>query len=116
MNKKSVAPVRILVMREGAPAVVECIPPTGESFANLVGDKPLMVGMTSDYSLVLSGEPADKARPNLRVVDAGGPGMGLIAGPCFVIKHAATGSVVSLDDCDIVALRGYMEARRVGAC
>ncbi len=117
MNKKSVAPVRVLVMREGAPAVVESLPPTGESFASVVGENPLMVGMTSEYSLVLSGEPTAKARPNLRVIEAGGPGNGLIAGTCFVVKHnGSNGAVVSLDDADIVALRGYIEARRVGAC
>lgn len=115
-NESGATPIRALVLREGAPATVEAVTPSSDGFSAVVGNKPMMIGMTSEYSLVLSSEPDESARPNLRVVDAGGPGMGLIAGACFVVKHNDSGRVVSLDDGDVVALRGYLEARRVGSC
>lgn len=106
-------PLRALVMREARPAVVEGVAANTEAFARLVGGEPMILPLTDDYAIIF-GENGSK-RPNVRVIDAGGPGFGMIPGTCFVVRHR-DGALSSLDDGDVAALRGWLEARRIGVC
>lgn len=108
--------VRALVLREGRPAIVEAIDPTPEGFAALVGGEPLVLPLTDDYLLLLANEAPTSARPNLRLIDAGDPGTGLVAGTCVVMKANEIGSLTSLSEGEAAALRGALEGRRVGSC
>lgn len=108
--------IRALVLRESLPAVVEGINPSEDGFAALVGGDPFVVPLTDDFLLLLCREAPASARPNLRLIDAGDPGTGLVAGTVVVMKASESGSLVSLSDAEITALRGALEGRRVGSC
>ncbi len=108
--------IRALVLREGRPAVVESIDPTEDGFATLVGGDPFVVPLTDDYLLLLCREAAATARPNIRLIDSGDPGTGLVAGTVVVMRASEGGSLISLSDAEITALRGALEGRRVGSC
>lgn len=108
--------IRALVLREGRPAVVEAIDPTEDGFAALVGGDPFVVPLTDDYLLLLCREAPVQARPNIRLIDSGDPGTGLVAGTVVVMKASDVGSLISLSDAEITALRGALEGRRVGSC
>lgn len=105
--------LRSIVLREGRPAVVEQVAPNTDAFAHLVGGEPMILPLTDDYAVIFAQDGSP--RPNVRVIDAGGPGLGMIPGTCFVLRHH-DGSLASLDDGDIAALRGWLEARRIGVC
>lgn len=108
--------IRAIVLREGRPAVVESVDTSEDGFAALVGGDPIVVPLTDDYLLLLSREAPATARPNLRLIDSGDHGTGLVAGTVVVMKASEVGSLVSLSDAEITGLRGALEARRVGSC
>lgn len=105
--------LRVLMMREGRPATVETVGATPDAFAKAVQGEPVIMPITDQFSLVLP--HGTRARPNLRIIDAGGPGFGMICGSCFVVRQHEDG-LASLSDGDVAVLRGFMEARRVGVC
>jgi hypothetical protein len=89
-----------------------------EGFSSLLGGSPpVVICLTSDFSLVISRKAPKGAQANVSVAsEAGGEGNGLIFGPVFAVQRDAHSSLVDMDEGSAAALRGFLGGRRVGAC